>query len=179
MFVALMMVAFNFLGSSANSGFSVFALALYLAMFSLGIGPGAWLIPSEVFPTCIRAKAMSVSTFCNRATATLMASTFLSTAQAITYAGFFFLLAGICVVFFGFFYFILPETKGRSLEDMSLYFAEITGDQSVLEAEQQVQRAYQQQKAGGGGLEMGSTSKTLTTTNPPATTNMAEESEII
>lgn len=174
MFVALMLAAFNFLGSSANSGFSVFALALYLAMFSLGIGPGAWLIPSEVFPTCIRAKAMSVATFCNRATATLMASTFLSTANAISFAGFFFLLAGICVVFFAFYYFVLPETKGRSLEDMSLYFAEITGDRSVLEAEKQVQQELQGRRQ-QGGVEMSSTANSQST---PPTTGI-EDSEII
>lgn len=174
MFVALMLVAFNFLGQSSNSGFSVFALALYLAMFSIGIGPGAWLIPAEVFPTCIRAKAMSVATFSNRLTATLMASTFLSTANAIGYAGFFFLLSGVCVVCFGFFYFYLPETKGRSLEDMSLYFAEITGDRSVLEAEQQIQRELRGQQQQTGGIQLGSTA--TTGTNPPTG---IEESEII
>ena len=42
MFVALCLVAFNFVGKSSNSGFAVFGLALYLAMFSIGIGPGAW-----------------------------------------------------------------------------------------------------------------------------------------
>ena len=113
------------------------------------------LIPAEVFPTCIRAKAMSVATFCNRVTATLMASTFLSTANAISYAGFFFLLAVICVIFSAFFYFVLPETKGRSLEDMSLYFAEITGDRSVLEAESQIK---QQQRRKQQEIELGSTS---------------------
>ena len=169
MFVALMLVAFNFLGKSSNSGFAVFALALYLAMFSLGIGPGAWLIPAEVFPTCIRAKAMSVATFCNRATATLMASTFLSTANAISYAGFFFLLSLVCVFFFGFFYFILPETKGRSLEDMSLYFAEITGDRSVLEAEARIQRGQRQ-----GGVEMNSSA--VASSDTP---NGVQDSEII
>jgi hypothetical protein len=102
------------------------------------MGPGAWLIPSEIFATCIRAKAMSVATFLNRATATLMASTFLSTANAISWAGFFCLLAGVCVIVLIFLYFLLPETKGRSLEDMSIYFAEITGDTSILEAEARI-----------------------------------------
>lgn len=37
----------------------VIVLAVYLAFFSIGMGPGAWLIPSEIFVTSIRAKAMS------------------------------------------------------------------------------------------------------------------------
>lgn len=37
----------------------VIVLAVYLAFFSFGMGPGAWLIPSEIFVTSIRAKAMS------------------------------------------------------------------------------------------------------------------------
>jgi len=173
--VALLLVAFNFIGKSPNSGFAVFALALYLAMFSIGIGPGSWLVPAEVFPTCIRAKAMSVATFSNRATATLMSSTFLSTANALSYAGFFFLLAVICVVFFGFFYFILPETKGRSLEDMSLYFAEITGDRSVLEAEARIKRGqHGQQQQQQGGVEMNATAVV-----PSTATSGVEKSEII
>ena len=48
------------------------------------------------------------------------------------------MLAAISLVVFIFIYFLLPETKGRSLEDMSLYFAEITNDNSVLEAEKKV-----------------------------------------
>jgi MFS family permease len=102
------------------------------------MGPGAWLIPSEIFATSIRAKAMSIATFFNRIIATLMASTFLSTANAIGWGGFFIMLAAISLVVFVFIFFLLPETKGRSLEDMSLYFAEITNDNSVLEAEKRV-----------------------------------------
>jgi hypothetical protein len=139
MTVALLLVGIMFYSTSKEStGFAVFGLALYLAFFSIGMGPGAWLVPSEIFATCIRAKAMSVATFLNRATATLMASTFLSTADAISWAGFFCLLAGICVVVLIFLYFLLPETKGRSLEDMSMYFAEITRDASILEAEAKI-----------------------------------------
>ena len=153
MAIALVLVAINFFGSSVNAGFGVFALSLYLAFFSIGMGPGAWLIPSEVFSTIIRAKAMSLATFCNRVTATLMASTFLSTANAITYSGFFFLLAAVCVIVLMFLYWNLPETKGRSLEDMSLYFAEITGDRSILEAEEKI---LGERRAQQGGVELSS-----------------------
>lgn len=48
------------------------------------------------------------------------------------------MLGAIALVVFVFIFFLLPETKGRSLEDMSLYFAEVTNDNSVLEAEKRV-----------------------------------------
>jgi len=137
MTVALLFLSINFF-TIGNSAFSVTSLAIYLAFFSFGMGPGAWLIPSEVFSLTIRAKAMSVATFLNRVAATLMSSTFLSTATAMSWAGFFLLLAVVCMIVAGFIYFMVPETKGRSLEDMSLYFAELTGDRSVIDAEKKL-----------------------------------------
>ena len=138
--------------SGLSAGAQVAGLALYLAFFSTGVGPGSWLIPSEVFSVSIRAKAMSVATTMNRATATLMSSTFLSTAHAMGFGAFFCLLGIICVIVLVFLYTYLPETKGRSLEDMSIYFAEITGDRSVLEAEAElVQRRPASQPGDGGG----------------------------
>ena len=61
MALSLMLVSFAFMGNANSPGFAVFGLALYLAFFSIGMGPGAWLIPSEVFSTIIRAKAMSLA----------------------------------------------------------------------------------------------------------------------
>lgn len=148
---ALILTSFSFFGGKARGpAFAIVGLSLYLSFFSIGMGPGAWLIPSEIFATSIRAKAMSVATFFNRIFATIMSSTFLSTANAIGWSGFFLMLAGICVVVFAFIYFLLPETKGRSLEDMSIYFAEITGDSSILEAEKKIIMDRQT----GGSVEM-------------------------
>ena len=81
---------------------------------------------------------MSVATTMNRVTATLMSSTFLSTANAIGWGGFFLLLTIVAIIVLVFLYCYLPETKGRSLEDMSVYFAEITGDQFILDAEARI-----------------------------------------
>jgi len=130
-----------------GSTFAIVGLSLYLSFFSIGMGPVAWLVPSEIFPTSIRAKGMSIATFFNRIVATLMASTFLSTANAISWAGFFLLLACVCGVVFIFVFVLLPETKGRSLEDMALYFAEITDDSDVLRAEKQVTASRENQGA--------------------------------
>lgn len=153
MIAALIVVAFSYMGDQANgTGWAIGGLALYMAMFSVGVGPGAWLIPSEIFATSIRAKAMSVATFCNRITATLMASTFLSTVNLLgNWGNFFFLLAGISAIVLVFVYYMLPETRGRSLEDMSIYFAEITSDTSLLEAEKKI---LQQRNGGGVNVEM-------------------------
>lgn len=140
MSAALLMLSINFFSGNSSSLFAIFALAVYLAMFSLGMGPGAWLTSSEIFATVIRAKAMSVATFLNRVVSTLMSSTFLSTAHAMSWAAFFLMLAVVCIIILIFMYYFLPETKGRSLEDMSIYFAEITGDRSMLEAEDKIIR---------------------------------------
>ena len=137
--VSMLVVGFAFvIDESQSTAFIVTGLGVYLAFFSIAMGPGAWLIPSEVFATSVRGKAMSMATLLNRAAATLMASTFLSTANAIGWGGFFLLLSAAAVVILGFLYVYLPETKGRSLEDMSIYFAELTGDDSLLEAERKI-----------------------------------------
>jgi len=146
---ALVLTSFSFMGKN-QSTFAFIGLGLYLSFFSIGMGPAAWLIPSEIFPTSIRAKGMSVATFFNRIVATLMSSTFLSTAKAIGWTPFFLMLAAVCVVIFVFVFFLMPETKGRSLEDMSLYFAEITGDSGILEAEKQIIA----NRVGQGAVEM-------------------------
>ena len=137
MIVALTFLSMNFY-FTPNTWFAVFSLALYLATFSVGMGPGAWLIPAEVFPTGIRAKSMSVATFMNRFTATVMSSTFLSTANAMSWAGFFSLLTLVVIIVATFLYIYLPETNGHSLEDMTVFFAEITGDREILRYEMEV-----------------------------------------
>jgi len=84
----------------------------------------------------------------NRVTATLMSSTFKLTADAMHWGPFFLMLAIVAVIVLVFLYVLLPETKGHSLEDMSVYFAEITGDQFILDAESKL-RAKE-----GVGVEM-------------------------
>ena len=113
MSIALFMVSFTFIGDG-NQTIGILAIAMYLGFFSVGMGPGAWLIPSEVFSTTIRAKAMSLATFSNRMVATLVTSTFLSVANLISYAALFALLGVVCLLILMFFYIYLPETKGKS-----------------------------------------------------------------
>ena len=140
MAVSFFIVAMSFVGAVASEVAAIVGLALYLAFFSIGMGPATWTVSSEVFTTSIRAKAMSLSTFSNRATATIFASSFLSVANAMTWSGFFIVMTVVCLIILVWMYIYLPETKGRALEEMAQYFAEITGDQSILEAEETLNR---------------------------------------
>lgn len=133
------MVSLTFMSDSDLSKImTVLGLACFLAFFSTGLGPGNWVVVSEIFALSIRAKAMSVAILPNRITATIMASSFLSLSKLLTWPGFFLVLAGICLFGAGFLYMYLPETKGKTLEEMAVYFAELTGDRSILDAEEQL-----------------------------------------
>mmetsp|Transcript_2381 Transcript_2381/g.3522 ORF Transcript_2381/g.3522 Transcript_2381/m.3522 type:complete len:532 (+) Transcript_2381:167-1762(+) len=133
--VSFFIVAMSFIGALPSEVGAIVGLALYLAFFSIGMGPATWTIASEVFTTSIRAKAMSLATFANRATATIFASSFLSVATAMTWSGFFIMMTVVCLIICVWMYIYLPETKGLSLEEMAHYFAEITGDRSILDVE--------------------------------------------
>lgn len=74
------------------------------------------------------------------------------------------MLAVISLVVLIFIFWLLPETKGRSLEDMSLYFAEITEDDSLLEAEKKVLNDRER----AGGVEMMSTPQATHASNGEA-----------
>jgi len=144
MAVSFVIVALGFIGGeetqAASETAAIVGLALYLAFFSIGMGPATWTICSEVFTTTIRAKAMSLATFSNRFIATIFASSFLSVANAMTWIGFFFMMAVVCLIICIWVYVYLPETKGKHLEKMAQYFAELTGDRSVMEAEEVIHR---------------------------------------
>ena len=104
------------------------ALLVYIASFAIGLGPVFWLMISEIYPTGVRSKAMSVATVANWAANFLVAVSFLSLGQAITRQGTFFLYTGLGVLAFMFFLMRVPETSNRSLEEIQ---DELTGSRSA------------------------------------------------
>jgi sugar porter (SP) family MFS transporter len=101
------------------SGLALVCLIVYIASFAVGLGPVFWLMISEIFPLKVRSAAMSASTVANWATNFLVSTFFLTLTGAITIQGTFWLYAGFGVVAIVFFFFRLPETKNRSLEEIS------------------------------------------------------------
>mmetsp|Transcript_14163 Transcript_14163/g.42208 ORF Transcript_14163/g.42208 Transcript_14163/m.42208 type:complete len:233 (+) Transcript_14163:1002-1700(+) len=118
---------------------AVGALAGYMTFFSLGAGPGTWLVASEVFSLGVRARAMSLATCTNRGLAAVVSGVFLSLKRALGDEGFLLLFAFMAFGNALFMYFIVPETKGRSLEEMLAYFKAVSGDADELERPSEIE----------------------------------------
>ncbi|CAN6363541.1 unnamed protein product [Urochloa humidicola] len=99
------------------------AVMAFVAAFSVGFGPVVPTYSSEIMPLRLRAQGTSLGTAVNRVTCGLVTMTFISLADAITMPGCFFLYAGVAAAACAFVYVQLPETSGRSLEDMDVLFA--------------------------------------------------------
>ncbi|XP_038878586.1 probable polyol transporter 6 [Benincasa hispida] len=109
---------------------SIIALCGDVALFSIGLGPITWVYSSEIFPNRMRAQGSSLAVSVNRLVSGVVSMTFLSISKEITFGGMFLVLSGIMAVATVFFYFFLPETKGKSLEEMEILFQDKNSKQS-------------------------------------------------
>jgi sugar porter (SP) family MFS transporter len=104
-------------------GLTLTSLIIYIIAFAISMGPVFWVMSAEVFPTRVRAAGSATSTFMNWLFNFLVSVTFLSLVGAIGSAFTFWLYGLICIVTLLFCLFIVPETKGRSLEEIETYWA--------------------------------------------------------
>ncbi len=97
---------------------------LYLFMSSFAVGPGVcvWLALSELMPTRIRSNGMSIALVINQLVSTILAGIFLPFVSKYGYAKMFFVFAGFTVIYLITASFFLPETKGKTLEEIEAYF---------------------------------------------------------
>ncbi|GJN30585.1 hypothetical protein PR202_gb18900 [Eleusine coracana subsp. coracana] len=108
--------------ATALAGLSIAAVLAFVASFSIGMGPIAWVYSSEIFPLRLRAQGCALGTGMNRIMSGAVTMSFISLYKAITFAGSFYLYAGIAAAGWVFMFFFLPETRGRSLEDTEKLF---------------------------------------------------------
>ena len=108
---------------SARYG-SMVALALFsfIAFYAVGPGVCVWLALSELMPTRIRSIGMSIALVINQLVSTTLAVIFLPVASKYGYSTMFFLFAGFTVIYLLTATFFLPETKGKTLEEIEQHF---------------------------------------------------------
>jgi sugar porter (SP) family MFS transporter len=114
--------------SGALAWIALGCLILYIASFAVSIGVLVFLVPPEIFPLRVRGKAMGLALLINWGTNFVITLTFLSLIGAIGEPATFWLYGVICIVFWVFAYFFIPETKGRSLEEIE---ADLRGQRSA------------------------------------------------
>jgi sugar porter (SP) family MFS transporter len=103
---------------SFKSYVAIGGLLIYVACFAFGLGPIFWLLISEIYPLKVRGAAMSAVTVTNWVLNLAVAVTFLTLVGVLGHAGTFWLYGVIAVVAWIFFYLLVPETRGKTLEQI-------------------------------------------------------------
>lgn len=94
------------------------SILLYVAFFALGMGPGPWLIISEIFPTKVRGRAASIATSTLWSGTLVVTFTFLTLVNILKLWGTFAIYGALSLACFAFIWKMVPETKGRTLEQI-------------------------------------------------------------
>jgi sugar porter (SP) family MFS transporter len=97
-------------------------LVVFMAFFAVGPGVCVWLALSELMPTRIRSNGMSIALLINQSVSTTIAAMFLPVVGKYGYSTVFFVFAGFTVIYFITATFLLPETRGKTLEEIEKHF---------------------------------------------------------
>ena len=131
MAVGMAIVGCSFLGGEHLHGalaiVAVIGLLIYTGSFAIGLGPVFWLLIAEIYPLRIRGAAMSVATMANWGANFVVTVSFLTLLTAIDGVGVFFLFGFLTLVALAYFWRKVPETKGRSLQEIE---RELTGSKA-------------------------------------------------
>ena len=130
--LAILGAAFHFQQlASFKSYVAIGGLVIYVACFAFGLGPIFWLLISEIYPLKIRGAAMSAVTVTNWALNLVVAVTFLTLVGVLGHAGTFWLYGVIAIGAWVFLYLLVPETKGKTLEQIEAHWRVGKGQKSL------------------------------------------------
>ena len=122
MLIGLVTVACAFLGGDHLTGsaaiVAIVGLMFFQGSFAIGLGPVFWLLIAEIYPLKVRGTAMGVATIANWGADFIVTISFLTLLNAISGAGTFLLFAFLTLVALIYFRIKVPETKGRSLQEI-------------------------------------------------------------
>ncbi|XP_070689918.1 solute carrier family 2, facilitated glucose transporter member 8 [Pempheris klunzingeri] len=103
------------------------SMAVFITGFALGWGPIPWLVMSEIFPVKVRGVASAACVLTNWSMAFIVTKTFQDMMSLLTSAGTFWLFASMCVINVLFTIIFIPETKGKTLEQIEATFRGTSG----------------------------------------------------
>jgi SP family galactose:H+ symporter-like MFS transporter len=116
-------LAFSLPQLSGSLGWiAVASLMVYVGSFAVGLGPVFWLILSEIYPLRIRGRAMSVGTVANWSANLIVALSFLTLTQVLGKPATFWSYGVVSIGSWFFAFFLVPETKGKSLEQIEAHW---------------------------------------------------------
>jgi sugar porter (SP) family MFS transporter len=124
MTIALFALSFAFghqgmLGSSLGS-IAITCLVVYIACFAFSLGAIAWILVAEVFPLRVRGRGVAAGTLFSGLANFAVSLTFLTLIHLLGSAGTFAIYGTLCIATLVFVWFVVPETRGRDLEGISL-----------------------------------------------------------
>ena len=118
MTVFLMLLSFSLRSPGVSSAIAFASVLLYVAFFAVGLGPGVWVYIAEIFPTRVRGQATSLATASLWTACMAVTMTFLTTVETLGISNAFLLYALLSLITFVFVWKWVPETRGRSLEEI-------------------------------------------------------------
>ncbi|XP_076637093.1 facilitated trehalose transporter Tret1-like isoform X5 [Colletes latitarsis] len=98
------------------------SVCIFIIMFSLGFGPIPWMMVGEIFTPEVKGIAASSASFLNWLLAFIITKFYNDLKVKINISGTFWLFSGVCAVGIFFVYFLVPETKGKSLKEIQREF---------------------------------------------------------
>lgn len=122
MIVSLGLLATIFAAHHSTVWLAVFCLMAYVASFAISLGPIFWLLISEIYPLQIRGLAEGVAAGANWVSNLLVSLTFLTFLNALGPSKTFSLYGVLAIASFVFSYYLVPETRGRTLEEIEQFW---------------------------------------------------------
>jgi sugar porter (SP) family MFS transporter len=126
MVLGLLALALAFAGDG-SAGLSIAALMIYVASFAISLGPIFWILNAEIYPQKIRGHAAGVGTMANWLSNFAISLTFLPLLKALGDSETFILYAIVAVFTIFFCARYVPETKGKTLDEIETYWRQKTG----------------------------------------------------
>lgn len=111
-------------GASDAGVITLVALVVYIASFAFSLGPVVWTIINEIYPREVRGRMVSIATAFNWFSAWVVSQFFLTLTESIGESGTFWLFSFFCIVAFFWIWAKVPETKGRTLEEIEAMWSD-------------------------------------------------------